>query len=114
MSKKLPPALLQSTDIRLVIEAIYYVVRVLRNAMRGYQDTLVSTEASPEAHELARRAINEIEMHEQSSIDCLNNEVLGEYIEALEELGRVTHTQAIGKDTDRANSILEEMRLSKE
>lgn len=114
MSIAVPPSLLENADTRTVIDAIYYVVRVLRNATRGYRDPLVSTEPSPEARELAERALKEIESHEKAKIPQLETAHIREYIGALEELLRTVYMLEVGNDTVAATRILDEMRLSRE
>ena len=112
MSIEVPPSLLQGADTETVIDACYFVVRVLRNATRGYPNPLVSTEPSPEAHDLAKRAIREIEAREGMPVRDLSADRIVEYIASLEELLRTTYERAVGLDTARAASILAEMRSS--
>lgn len=114
MKVQVPPSLLNVSDKRLIIEAIYYVVRVLRNGIRNYPQTPVSTEPSPDARELAQRAVSEIEKYEKTKIPALREGRLIKYIDSLEDLLRSTYLSDVGADSDRAATILEEMRSSEE
>jgi len=114
MSIEVPLSLLQEAEKEILIDACYFVVRVLRNASRGYPDVAVSTEPSPEARNLAERAIREIEAREKAPIPQLTEDRLGEYIESLEEFLRTTYIRAVGTDIAGAASILEQMRSSNE
>jgi hypothetical protein len=93
-----------------VLDACYFVVRVLRNANRGYTNPAVSTEAPPRAHELANRAIRKIDPREGVPIGQLDSYRAGEYITSLEALLRTTYQRAVGADAAAGAAILEEMR----
>jgi hypothetical protein len=112
MSIELPASLLRDPDRETVVDACYFVVRVLRNANRGYTNPTVSTEASPQAQELANRAIREIEAREGRPIGQLAPHRAGEYITALEELLRTTYQRSVGADAAAGAAILEDMRSS--
>lgn len=114
MTVEIPRSLLEGSENEVVIDASYFVMRVLRNATRGYPTALVSSEPSPEAHELAERAIREIEGHEHRPISQLDQGRIHDYISLLEELQRTRYLHAVGSDTARAERILEEMRSSDE
>lgn len=106
------PQALQRQDKDMAIDATYFVIRILRNVGRGYPATSVSTEPSREAHDLAERAVRQIEAHEKAPISDLDDDRLSEYIVSLEGLLRTTYLDAVGSDTKRAATILDEMRSS--
>jgi hypothetical protein len=112
MSTKLPLALLQDPDTETLVDACYFMIRVLRNATRGYKNPLVSTEPSREAYDLAQRAIREIEVNEKRPIRDLDSGRINDYIALLEELQRTSYRDAVGEDPTRAADILAEMRSS--
>jgi hypothetical protein len=112
MSIELPPALLQDPDTETLVDACYFIIRVLRNATRGYKNPLVSTEPSQEAYDLAQRAIREIEVREKTPIRDLEGSRINDYITLLEELLRTSYRDAVGEDPARAADILAEMRSS--
>jgi hypothetical protein len=112
MSIEVPASLLENPDRQTVVDACYFVVRVLRNANRGYTNPTVSTEASPRAHDLANRAIGEIEAREGTPIGQLSERRASEYIGALEALIRRTYERTVGADPAAGAAILEDMRAS--
>jgi hypothetical protein len=112
MSIVLPPALLKDPDTETLVDACYFIIRVLRNTTRGYKNPLVSTEPSQEAYDLARRAIKEIEAREKTPIRDLESGRVNDYITLLEELLRRSYRDAVGEDPVRAADILAEMRSS--
>lgn len=112
MSTELPPALLQDPDTETLVDACYFIIRVLRNATRGYKNPLVSTEPSRKAYDLAQRAIREIEVREKTPIRDMEGGRINDYITLLEDLLRTSYRDAVGQDPERAADILAEMRSS--
>jgi len=112
MSVEVPPSLRQGVDKETLIDTSYFVIRVLRNATRGYQNPLVSSEPSPDVRVLAEQATREIEAHEGMPIQDLPRGLIDDYIVRLEEFTRETYQHAVGQDPERAASILSEMRSS--
>ena len=113
MKTEVPKSLVNTSDVRVVVDAVYYVVRVLRNASRGYRKTEVSTEPSPEARRLAERAIREIRDAEHKKIEALEDDRIGEYITALEAfLMSTSGAKAEARDRD-AERILKKMRAQR-
>jgi hypothetical protein len=110
MESGVPPSLLETSSKETLIDAIYFVIRVLRNVDRGYRNPAVSTEPRPEVRELAERAIGEIEALEGKRIQDLRPARTRSYILLLEQLLRVRYQDAVGEDTARAAGILAEMR----
>jgi hypothetical protein len=111
---QIPLALSGASEARDAIDAAYFVIRVLRNAGRGYSKTPVSTEPPIEARHLAEEAIAEIEAREGSVIPQLDPERIRDYIAVLEEWLRMTYLRNIGSDGEAAASILEEMRSARD
>lgn len=112
MKNYIPSVLANFKDTRIAVDAIYFVMRAIRNADRGYQNIMVSPEASPEAYELAKLAIREIEASEHAQINELSNDQMSKYIEALEKLQRTTYISDVGSVSAKAMNILNEMRAS--
>lgn len=111
MGIKVPPALEQSFDPGVVVEATYFVIRVLRNGLRGYETAEVSPEGSDEAFRLATRALDEIGAMEGSDLSALPEECLVEYIERLEALSSQQYEASVGGyDTERATQLLASLR----
>jgi hypothetical protein len=113
MQSEIPPSLLECSDKETLVDAIYFVIRTLRNGTREYKAPRVSTEPSREVRELAESAISEIEAREKRSIRDLDSGRSGNYISLLEELMRTEYRHAVGGDSSSAASILEEMRASR-
>jgi hypothetical protein len=82
--KSIPRVLAAENNKPILLEAVYFVVRVLRNAIRGYLRTPVSTEPSKEAQHLAERVVKEIEATEKQRISDLDKDRIVLYINALE------------------------------
>lgn len=114
MSVILPNSILESLDKDVLVDAIYFVVRQLRNVNRGYPKALTSSEPAPGARILAERAVAEIETCEQRSVSDLDEDRVNEYIRALEEELRSRYAGAVGGDMERAARILEQMRNSEQ
>lgn len=110
MKPQVPQALVDAADKETLVDAIYFVVRVLRNVSRGYQDVAVSTDATPETRTLAAQAISEIEAQERRPILNLDEQRAQGYITALESLLRTVYLEAVGRRTEDAEIILGEMR----
>ncbi len=108
MTVELPPSL--TADEPRTIEAIYFVIRTLRNTLRGYESAALSSEPSPEAHALATRAIAEIEATNGEPIGNFGANRAVDYIASLEDLQRSAYLAAVGKSADDAVSELREMR----
>jgi hypothetical protein len=114
VSAKIPVSLLKATDPASVVEACYFVIRVLRNAGRGYQNPMVSTESSDTVGELAAISIAEIEKHEGRPVQSLDSALRDSYIAILSDLQDTVYRRAL--DTEIAVSqisaanILGEMR----
>lgn len=96
MQAKIPPSLLESPGKETLIDAVYFVIRALRNGTREYRTVDVSTEPSRQVRELAKRAISEIEAYEESSVRDLGSDRAGNYISLLEELMRTEYRRAVG------------------
>lgn len=110
MSAFIPECLHKHQDASVVKDAIYYIVRVLRNSIRGYRKTPVSTEPSKQARSLAKDAVREIERVERVSIPKLDNDTLNAYINILEEYLRGLYRNSHDISLDKAESILDELR----
>lgn len=110
VSVRIPRSLVESSDDPLVVDAVYFVVRVLRNATRGYLKTAVSTEPSPQAQHLADRAIKEIEAAERREITEMKDDRIREYITVLQKF--LTKVALADTDSQRntADQILKKMR----
>lgn len=114
MNAVIPASLRQATDPSRVIEACYFIIRVLRNAGRGYQNPTVSTESAGAVGELASAAIAEIEEREGKPVQSLDGALRDSYIAILSDLQDAVYQRALDVDTvvnqvDAAN-ILSEMR----
>ncbi len=111
MDIKVPPALEQGSDPGVIVEATYFVIRVLRNGLRGYETAEVSPEGSGEAFHLATRALDEMGVMEGSNLSALPKERLVEYIERLEALSSQQYEASVGGyDTERATQLLDSLR----
>jgi hypothetical protein len=106
-----PTALSETSDDEAVVEAIYFTVRVLRNAGRGYSATPVSPESSEAAHELAESTVREIEARE-GPVPLMADERLSEYIQTLEGLLRARYERPGRDEQQRIASILDELRVA--
>jgi len=84
MKIRVPSSLVNSADSPFIVEAVYFVVRALRNALRGYPKAEVSTEPSPQARRLAEKAIKEIEAAEKKSVLYIEDHRINEYISKLQ------------------------------
>jgi hypothetical protein len=113
MKAKIPPSLLERSGKETLVDAIYFVIRALRNGTREYRTPSVSSEAGRQVRELAERAIREIEAQEECAIRDLGSDRAGKYISLLEELMRTEYRHAVGGGSASAASILEEMRSSR-
>jgi len=109
---RVPGALVDEPDNGLVVDAVYFVVRVLRNSTRGFRAPMVSSEAGPEARGLAQHAIRQIEGDEGTDIALLDEATAEAYIAALEQLQRERAVSGTGGETADAQRILDEMRSS--
>jgi hypothetical protein len=112
VSVEIPPSLQEGSDKKALIDACYFVIRVLRNATRGYQNPAVSSEPSADIRLLSERAVREIEAHEGMPIQDLQRDRINDYIALLEKFTRTTYQRSVGQDSERAASILSEMRAS--
>ncbi|MGD0454739.1 MAG: hypothetical protein ABSB69_14185 [Solirubrobacteraceae bacterium] len=114
MAISLPSALEQGSDPGVIVEATYFVIRVLRNGLRGYEKAEVSPEGSDEAFRLATRALDEIGTMEGSDVSTLTEERLVEYIERLEQLSSQKFEASVGGyDAERATQLLDSLRERK-
>lgn len=108
MTVRVPQALSGTNDAQLLVDAVYYAVRVLRNSRRGYRKTTISTEPSPGARRLAELAIREIEATEGRKILRMDDGRVAGYITALENL---LLTKSPGENDARdAERMLRKMR----
>ncbi|MGY2050686.1 hypothetical protein [Methylobacterium sp. JK268] len=80
---RIPDVIAGERNKQLVVDAVYLVVRVLRNHLRGYKDLAVSSEAGSEAALLAKRAIDEIEKIVGSPVSEISEATTNKYIELL-------------------------------
>src|SRR5262249_33297593 len=110
MEAEVPQSLLETSSKETLIDAIYFVIRVLRNVDRGYRNPAVSTEPRSEVRELAERAIGEIEAQENRRIQDLRPARTRSYILRLEQLLRARYQDAVGQASVRAAGLLAEMR----
>ena len=110
MTAQVPESLITAKNVQLLVDAVYYVVRVLRNSRRGFQTTAVSTEPSPQAHRLAALAIEEIEAAEGRSLLNLNDRRIGEYITALESFLIARSMDKDDQGIGEAELMLKKMR----
>jgi hypothetical protein len=114
MSIEVPPSLKQDSDKEsLIVPASYFVVRVLRNATRGYQNPVVSTEPPEDVRNLAEQAIREIEDHEGMSIQDLPTDRIQEYRVLLREFASETYQRSVGHDSERTERLLSEIRSTR-
>jgi hypothetical protein len=113
MSIEVPPSLQQDPGKEtLIVPASYFAVRVLRNATRGYQNPVVSTEPPEDVRNLAEQAIREIETHEGMSIQNLPRDRIEDYSVLLGKFASETYQRSVGHDSERTASILSEIRSS--
>ena len=110
MNVRVPESLLKVDDAQLVIDAVYYVVRVLRNSSRGYTRTDVSTEPSRRARRLAELAIRDIEAATGTSIRALQEQTINAYIKTLEGFLERRTLADEELPTVEAESMLRKMR----
>jgi DNA-binding transcriptional regulator YhcF (GntR family) len=107
---RLPDSLRAAKDEKLLVDAVYYAVRVLRNSRRGYTRTVVSTEPLPQVRQLAELVIQEIETTEKRRLSGLTDRRIIEYITALEAFLRARSSAKSDKFASDAEEILKEMR----
>jgi hypothetical protein len=105
-----PPSLAESGNSPLIVDAVYFVVRVLGNALRGYSHSEVSTEPSPPARQLAETVIKEIEYSEQTPITRMEDNRLEEYISGLNTFLTERAMPVSESLLEDAEQILQEMR----
>jgi hypothetical protein len=110
MTIQVPLSLAKTKDSALVMEAIYFVVRVLGNSIRGYQHSEVSTEPSPKARRLAAKALKEIEAAEKAPITRIRDNRLEAYISVLDTLLAELALPVSETLLDDAEKMLQEMR----
>lgn len=110
MNVFVPQSLENATSVEDTIDAVYFVVRVLRNCLRGYRHPTVSSEPAPAARQLARRAIEEIEAAERNEISNIDEKRVSAYITKLEEFlsERAAANSPIAQSS--GDTILEQMR----
>jgi hypothetical protein len=109
MMVRVPTILEASSDSRFIVEAVYYVVRALRNSLRGYQKVEVSTEPSAAARRLAEKAIREIEEAEQKDVTNIGDPTIMNYISELQAfLDKITPSS--GSAIKKAEKTLQQMR----
>jgi hypothetical protein len=115
MSIEVPPSLQQDADKEaLIVPASYFAVRVLRNATRGYQNPVVSTEPPEDVRNLAEQAIREIEAQEGTSIQNLPTDRIEDYSGLLGKFASETYQRSVGHDSERTERILSEIRSSRQ
>ena len=114
MNGLVPLALLDEQNTERAVGAIYFVVRVLRNGLRGYKALSVSTEPGAEARKLAEKAIAEIEVAENAKIRDMGDNRIMDYIRELEKFlsDRTLSDQRTLKRSGK--TILEEMRADRQ
>ena len=110
MTIHVPSSLAEAEDSSLVVDAVYFVVRVLGNVLRGYPHSEVSTEPSPRARQLAERAIREIEATEQTSLTQIEDNRLEEYISELNTFLTDRAMPVPDSLLEDAEKLLQEMR----
>jgi hypothetical protein len=110
MKIKVPSSLIHAADSPLVVDAVYFVVRVLRNALRGYPKTEVSTEPSPQARRLAENAVTEIEAAEHMRIAQIEDDQIRKYISKLESFLTDRTAPISGSQLSDAKRLLRQMR----
>jgi hypothetical protein len=106
----LPSVLTGARDSPYIVDAVYYVVRVLRNARRGFKKVEVSTEPSRQARALAEKAIREIEAVEQSKIVRMRDERIDEYISSLQSF-LTSRSPSSDRSAKDAEELLAKLRL---
>jgi hypothetical protein len=92
------------------VDAVYFVVRVLRNALRGYRKVEVSTEPSSDARLLAEKAIKEIEKAEHHRILRIDDNRIIDYISELQEFLADQAAPDSKSSLRDAEKVLEKMR----
>jgi hypothetical protein len=110
MSAFVPASLRRSSNSAATVDAVYYVVRVLRNSLRGYASTPVSSEPSFEARVLAQSAVREIEKAEGHPIPMLDGDIVTAYIATLEEFLTESYRKADDVKPEDAADILNSLR----
>jgi hypothetical protein len=112
MAPYLPTSLVSATATPdVVIEAAYFVIRTLRNHLRGYQSLAVSPESPEPAYQLAHQALVEIQEAEGQDLHDIPPERARAYIEAVEQLSRQTFDAASGPgDAAKADDLLAQLR----
>jgi hypothetical protein len=112
MPPYLPASLVSATAApNVVIEAAYFVIRTLRNQLRGYQSLAVSPEGPEPAYQLAHQALAEIQEAEGQDLRNIPEERARAYIEAVEQLSRETFDAASGPgDAAKADDLLAQLR----
>jgi hypothetical protein len=113
MNAAAPRSILSENEPDIAVDAVYFVVRVLRNKLRGYTELSVSPEPTNRARYLAQQALLEIAIAEDSSILEMSNERAEAYIHELEKLAyqRVLGNQVSANDAS-GRALLEELRNS--
>jgi hypothetical protein len=108
---RFPASLQRIQDPEVAVDATYFVIRTLRNALRGYGTTAVSPEISDPAFRIAEAAVREIAAAEGSDIGDLSAARITEYIELLGRHSQERYeTAAGGSDSARGEELLTEMR----
>lgn len=112
MAPYLPTSLVSATATpAVVIDAAYFVIRTLRNHLRGYQSLAVSPESPEPAYRLAHQALAEIQEAEGQNLVDISQERARAYIEAIEQLSRETFDAVSGPgDTAKADDLLVQLR----
>lgn len=84
-ARYVPDSIARESNKQLVVDAVYLVIRVLRNHVRGYRELNVSSELGSEVKSLARQAISEIEKAAGRSVTEFSEEKTSEYINSLSD-----------------------------
>ena len=112
MKVHVPSALSNASDSAFLTDAVYFVVRALRNSLRGYHTVEVSTEPSPQARKLAEKAIKEIEAIEQESVIQMDNDRIGDYIFELQAFLEKKTAPKSKSSLKAAEKLLQKMRAN--
>lgn len=113
MKVKVPSSLLGASDSTVLIDAVYFAVRTLRNALRGYDKVEVSTEPSPKARRLAKKAIKEIETAERESVTEMGDNRIDDYISELQAFLEEKTTPNSKSSLKEAEKLLQQMRTNR-
>jgi hypothetical protein len=101
------PAALSSAESDVALDATYFLVRMLRNVLRGFHEVEVSPETPLEARETVAAAADEIEQREGTSLSELPRERVAAYLEVLNQASSAFHASAVGgTDSARGQEIL--------